>query len=119
VIQRIQNGQERGKMHSIIVVAEGVCSGEDLKNEIKAKAGLNTNVIVLGYLQRGGHPTAYDRMMASRMGARAVDLLLDGEKGLMVGWKKGQLVNPSFAEAAIEKHEINLEDYSLARSISI
>jgi 6-phosphofructokinase 1 len=119
VMNRIRNGQERGKMHSIIVVAEGVCSGDELKKEIKETLNLDTNVIVLGYLQRGGSPTAYDRMMASRMGGKAVDLLVDGEKGVMVGWKKGQLVHPSFGEAVKEKHAINLDDYNLARSISI
>ncbi|MBM4761858.1 6-phosphofructokinase [Bacillus sp. B15-48] len=119
VLNRIRQGQERGKMHSIIVVAEGVCSGEELKKEIKEQANLDTNVVVLGYLQRGGSPTAYDRMMASRMGGKAVDLLIAGEKGLMVGWKKSQLVHPSFVQASKEKHKINLDDYSLARSISI
>jgi 6-phosphofructokinase 1 len=119
VLNRIRHGQERGKMHNIIVVAEGVCSGEELNNEIKEKSNLNSNVIVLGYLQRGGSPTAYDRMMASRMGGKAVDLLMDGEKGVMVGWKNGRLVHPSFEEAAKEKHAINLDDYSLARSLSI
>jgi len=119
VMTRIKNGQERGKMHHIIVVAEGVCSGEELKKEIKDKLNLDTNVIVLGYLQRGGSPTAYDRMMASRMGGKAVDLLLDGEKGVMVGWKKGQLVHETFEDSAKEKHAINLDDYNLARSLSI
>ncbi|MGM0903757.1 MAG: 6-phosphofructokinase [Bacillota bacterium] len=119
VMNRIRNGQERGKMHNIIVVAEGVCSGEELKKEVKEKLKLDTNVIVLGYLQRGGSPTAYDRMMASRMGGNAVDLLIHGEKGVMVGWKKGQLVHPTFEEAAREKHAINLDDYNLARSLSI
>jgi len=119
VMNRIRHGQERGKMHSIIVVAEGVCSGDELKAEIKERLNLDTNVIVLGYLQRGGSPTAYDRMMASRMGGKAVDLLIEGEKGVMVGWKQGQLVHPAFAEAAKEKHAINLDDYDLARSISI
>ncbi|AGK52065.1 6-phosphofructokinase [Bacillus sp. 1NLA3E] len=119
VMNRIIHGQERGKMHSIIVLAEGVCSGKDLKNEIKKRFDLNTNVIVLGYLQRGGSPTVYDRMMASRMGAYAVDLLIRGKNGEMVGWKNGRLVNMLFEDALKDKHSINLSDYYLARSISI
>ncbi|MEC1720642.1 6-phosphofructokinase [Schinkia azotoformans] len=119
IIIRIQQGQKRGKMHSIIVVAEGVCSGEDLKTIIKEKFNLETRVIVLGHLQRGGSPTAYDRMMASRMGAKAVDMLVDGEKGVMVGWRKCQLVHVPFDKAYEDKHKVNMADFYLARSLSI
>jgi 6-phosphofructokinase 1 len=119
VMIRIQDGQDRGKMHSIIVVAEGVCSGEDLRIAMKEKFDLDTKVIVLGHLQRGGSPTAYDRMMASRMGAKAVDLLIKGEKGAMIGWKNCQLVHVPFEIAGKDNHTINISDYHLARSLSI
>jgi len=119
IISRIQKGYERGKKHSIIVVAEGVCKAEDLKQVIKEKIGIETRVSVLGYLQRGGAPTVYDRIMASRMGTKAVDLLVEGEKGVMVGWKNGRLVRSSFEEAAKDKHTIDMSIYHLARSLSI
>ncbi|MGC4377621.1 6-phosphofructokinase [Fictibacillus sp. Mic-4] len=119
IVDRIEQGHQRGKMHSIIVVAEGVCKAEDISQLIKTKTGLETRVIVLGYLQRGGSPTAHDRMMGSQMGAKAVDLLVEGEKGVMVGWKKGQLIHLPFAEAAKDKHRVDMSVYHLARSLSI
>lgn len=119
IITRIHQGQKRGKMHSIIVVAEGVCSGEDLKNQIKSNFNLDSRVIVLGHLQRGGSPTAYDRMMASRMGAKAVDLLIEGKKGVMVGWNNCQLIEVPFNTAKGERHKVDMSDFYLARSLSI
>ncbi|WP_078430572.1 6-phosphofructokinase [Alkalihalobacterium alkalinitrilicum] len=119
VLTRIKRGQERGKMHSIIVLAEGVCSGEELQKSLNEELQLESRVVVLGLLQRGGSPTAYDRMMASRMGAKAVDLLIDGKKGVMVGWKNCQLTYTSFEKAAEEKHSVSMSDYNLARSLSI
>ncbi|WP_028401541.1 6-phosphofructokinase [Ectobacillus panaciterrae] len=119
VIERIQKGHKRGKMHSIIVVAEGVCKGTDVGQLIEEKTGFDTRVTVLGHLQRGGSPTAYDRMVGSQMGAKAVDLLVEGAKGIMVGWKNGQLIHAPFEEAAKDKHAIDLSVYHLARSLSI
>ncbi len=119
VIERIQQGQKRGKTHSIIIVAEGVCKGAEIGRLIEEKTGFDTRVTVLGHLQRGGSPTAYDRMVGSQMGAKAVDLLIGGEKGVMVGWKGGQLTHVSFEEAAQDKHTIDLSVYHLARSLSI
>jgi len=119
IVKRIQQGQERGKMHSIIVVAEGVCKGSDISVMIKEKTGLETRVIVLGYLQRGGSPTSYDRMMGSQMGAEAVDLLIEGKKGIMVGLKNNQLIHVPFEDASKDKHTIDMSVYNLAKSLSI
>ena len=118
VIQRIERGNIRGKKHSIIVVAEGVCSGMEVAKMLEERAGLEIRVTVLGHLQRGGSPSAYDRMMASQMGAKAVDLLIEGEKGVMVGLKCGKLVHTPF-DSAVEKHQVDLSVYHLARSLSI
>lgn len=119
VIQRLEQGNKRGKKHSIIVVAEGVCSGSDIARTIEERTGLETRVTVLGHLQRGGSPSAHDRMMASQMGAKAVDLLIEGEKGVMVGLKYGKLIHAPFNDAAKDKHQIDLSLYHLARSLSI
>ncbi len=119
VIQRLEQGNKRGKKHSIIVVAEGVCSGSDIARTIEERTGLETRVTVLGHLQRGGSPSAHDRMMASQMGAKAVDLLIEGEKGVMVGLKYGKLIHAPFDDAAKDKHQIDLTLYHLARSLSI
>lgn len=92
IVCRIQDGRKRGKMHSMIVVAEGVCQGTDIKDMIAQKLDLETKVVVLGHLQRGGSPTAFDRMVAGKMGAAAVDSLVEGKKGIMMGWNMRQLV---------------------------
>ncbi|KUK36538.1 MAG: 6-phosphofructokinase, partial [Thermacetogenium phaeum] len=78
VIFKLQRGINRGKLHSIIIVAEGAASGLAIGEEIKKRMGQETRVTILGHLQRGGTPTALDRMLASCMGAKAVDLLLEG-----------------------------------------
>ncbi|MEW9669338.1 6-phosphofructokinase [Ammoniphilus sp. 3BR4] len=118
-IGRLERSNKRGKRHSIIVVAEGVCRGQDIADIIMEKTGLETRVTVLGHLQRGGSPSAYDRMMASQMGAKAVDLLLEGEIGVMVGFKRGQLIHTPFQEAAKDKHTIDMSVHHLAKSLSI
>jgi 6-phosphofructokinase 1 len=119
MISRIQSGQARGKTHTIIVLAEGVCKADELNEKIKERLNYEASTMVLGYLQRGGSPTAYDRMMASKMGAKAVDLLINGVKGNMIGWKNGQLVHLPFEIAEEDHHKIDMEDYYLARSLSI
>lgn len=119
VIERLEHGNKRGKKHSIIVVAEGVKSGSEVAREIEQRLGIETRVTVLGHLQRGGSPSAYDRMMASQMGALAVDLIIQGEKGVMVGLKNGKMCHAPFTEAAVDKHRIDLSVYHLARSLSI
>ncbi|MCQ6281841.1 6-phosphofructokinase [Bacillus sp. EB600] len=121
VIDRIKQGYQRGKTHSIIVVAEGVGVGVGIQmgKEIQEKTGFDTKVTILGHIQRGGSPSAYDRMMSSQMGAKAVDILTEGEKGVMVGLKNGQLIHTPFDQAAKDKHKIDLSIYDLARSLSI
>ncbi len=74
IIGRLKRGQERGKKHSIIVVAEGAGSGFEFGKKIQEATNLETRVTVLGHIQRGGSPTGFDRVLASRLGAKAVDL---------------------------------------------
>ncbi|MBS4216185.1 MULTISPECIES: 6-phosphofructokinase [Neobacillus] len=119
VIDRIKQGHQRGKRHSIIVVAEGVGKGLQMGKEIQEKTGFETKVTILGHIQRGGSPSAYDRMMSSQMGALAVDLLMEGKKGVMVGVKSGQLTFTTFVEVEKGRHTIDLSIYELARSLSI
>ena len=92
VALRVKRGMERGKRHSLIIVAEGVGSGFDVGREIQKRTGYDTRVTVLGHIQRGGAPTAADAMLASRMGAKAAELLLEGKGGLFVGEVNNELV---------------------------
>jgi len=119
IVERLQRGHQRGKKHSIILVAEGVGSGVDIAREIAARTGFETRVTVLGHIQRGGSPTAFDRVLASRMGAMAVDLLLQGRSGRMVAIRNNRLVDLDIAEALAQPHTVDLSMYHLARILSI
>jgi 6-phosphofructokinase 1 len=92
----------RGKTHCIIVVAEGWKPGiKDLEaflNSQKAELGFEVRTIVLGHIQRGGSPSAYDRILATRLGAAAVEALSEGESGMMIGWVGDKFAHTPLAE---------------------
>lgn len=119
IIDRLNRGHERGKRHSIIILAEGVGSGIELGDRIYKEAGVETRVTVLGHIQRGGSPTAADRVLASRLAAKAVDTLLAEVSGGMVGLLNNQLVHHLIEDVLTEKHMINLEMYQLSKELSI
>jgi len=119
ILERLRSGHRRGKKHSIIIVAEGVGQASQFADVIKAETGWETRVTVLGHIQRGGSPTAFDRMLASRLGAAAVDLLLEGKADRMVGIKNNTIVDVDIDEALDQKHQLDLSIYQLARSLSI
>ncbi|QDP40844.1 6-phosphofructokinase [Radiobacillus deserti] len=119
VIDRLKKGHERGKKHSIIVLAEGVGSGFDYGKRIKEATNLETRVTILGHIQRGGSPTGNDRVLASRLGAKAVDLLLEGKAGRMVGIQNNKLVDHDIIEILQEPHTIDEEMYRLSKELSI
>ncbi|MGI6606649.1 MAG: 6-phosphofructokinase [Peptococcia bacterium] len=119
VVKNIKRGNRRGKKHSIIVVAEGAADAMELTKEINEKSGLETRLSILGYIQRGGTPSAKDRLLASRMGAEAVNLLLRGERKKMVALD-GELIRSFDIDWAINQSKsINLDDYRLAGILSI
>lgn len=119
IFERLKRGHERGKKHSIIVCAEGAASAVEIGKLIKEKMNIETRVTVLGHIQRGGSPTAADRVLASRFGAYAVELLLKGESGKMVGIKNNQLVSYDLGEILNQKHTIDREMYQLSKELSI
>ncbi len=119
IAARLKSGHERGKKHSIIIVAEGVCSGNEFGKKIKDATDLDTRVSVLGHIQRGGSPTAADRVLASRLGAFAVELLLQGKGGRAVGIEKNELVDHDIIEILTRKHTVNQSMYNLSKELSI
>ncbi|GMB07356.1 6-phosphofructokinase [Thermolongibacillus altinsuensis] len=119
IINRLKRGHERGKKHSIIIVAEGVGSGVEFGKRIEEATGFETRVTVLGHVQRGGSPTAFDRVLASRLGARAVELLLEGKGGRCVGIQNNKLVDHDIIEALAQKHTIDQKMYQLSKELSI
>lgn len=119
VVARLNKGQERGKKHSVIVVAEGVMSGTEFAEKLKEATDMETRVSVLGHIQRGGSPTAADRVLASRLGARAVELLMDGKGGRAVGIEANKLVDYDIIEALAMKHQVDIDIYRLSKELSI
>lgn len=93
LLEQIDDGISKGKRHAMVTICEHVTDVNALAKEIEAHTGLETRATILGHIQRGGSPTARDRILASRMGAFAVDLLLQGFGGRCVGLQQNQLVH--------------------------
>ncbi|ABZ82703.1 6-phosphofructokinase [Heliomicrobium modesticaldum Ice1] len=119
VCARLLRGHDRGKLHSIILVAEGAGSAVEIGKRIEEKTGLETRVTILGHIQRGGNPTATDRIWASRMGAQAVEALLRGQSNIMLGVRKGELVEENLDKALTERNGLDEPLYRLAGVLSI
>jgi len=119
MVDRLRKGQERGKKHSIIVVAEGVANGNEVAKQLHEAAGIETRVTVLGHIQRGGSLTAQDRVLGSRFGGRAVELLLEGKGGRAIGIRKNEIVDYDIMEILGEPHHINADMYRLSKELSI
>ncbi|NMB34797.1 MAG: 6-phosphofructokinase [Firmicutes bacterium] len=119
VCNRLLRGIKRGKRHSIILVAEGAASAAQVGEEIKNLLQMEVRVIILGHLQRGGTPTAFDRILASRMGGKAVDLLLEDIGGRALGFWKGEIGGRPYEEVFNSKKEFLWDDYELAGILAI
>ena len=120
--QKISNQadtQKRGKRHSIIVLAEGVGNAQDLGKEVIKETGADLRVTVLGHVQRGGSPTAFDRILASRMGVRAVELLLDGKAARVVGIRDNKIIDMDIHEALSMTKEFDKDTYEMVKILSI
>lgn len=118
VVLNIKRGKIRGKRHSIIIVAEGAANSVDITKQIEKMTGMETRLTILGHLQRGGSPTAQDRILASRMGAEAVELLLRGERNKMIASEGDKIIDVDIIWALQQKKETNYEDYKLAGILS-
>lgn len=119
VIARIVNTQKTGKKHFIIVVAEGVGGVEDLAKYIEQRLGIETRTTVLGHVQRGGSPTLRDRVVASVMGTKAVELLDKNIGNRVVVMQNGQIVDLDINEALDMERVFDEDLYKVAMSISI
>lgn len=119
VIQRMMFTQKTGKKHFIIIVAEGVGGTEELAKKIEAATGIETRATILGHVQRGGSPTLRDRVMASRMGFHAVELLDKGIGNRVVAFRESKVVDFDITEALDMKRVFDKDLYEMALRISI
>ncbi len=99
VARRISDGYRRGKQHAIIIVAEGAGKASYISFELQERLARDVRMVVLGHVQRGGSPSAYDRIVASRLGLKATELLFEGTHGVMVG-----IVANKFKTSSLEKN---------------
>lgn len=119
VVDRLFKAKERGKKHSIIVIAEGVLSGVEFAKLVQSRTGFETRASVLGHIQRGGSPTVFDRVLASRLGGYAVELLMQGITGHMAGIQSNRLIHEDFGVALANPHRIDPVMVQLAKEISL
>lgn len=104
-----------GRDNSLIMVAEGVGRAQDIADRIKDRIGFETRIMVLGHYQRGGSPTLFDRLLAARLGVAAVEALVNGERGRMLGLSCGKMVTTDLAEVlAAGLRPIDASIYGLA-----
>jgi len=117
IANKIRNHRE-GKRHTLIVVAEGAAKASDVASSIKLLVGHEVKISVLGHIQRGGYPSALDRLLAAEFGKKAVDLLLDGESDCMTAVQGSAIKSCSLEFVINNKKEISKELYDLAHILS-
>ena len=115
LIDRIIENRKRGKKHHIIINAEGIGHSVSMAKRIEAATGIETRATILGYMQRGGAPTCKDRVYASIMGAKAVELLLAGKSNRLVAYKNGEFVDFDIQEALAMKKDISEDQFRICK----
>jgi 6-phosphofructokinase 1 len=118
ICRRLRNSIARRKRHSIIILAEGAGDAPAVSAEIRRRTGYDLRVITLGHIQRGGTPTAQDRVLASMLGYRAVELLIQGTHGKLVGWENGKISEVDLGKAADSRKPLNKESFEIAEVLS-
>ena len=120
VAEKVESAYKRGKTHSIVVVSEGasVKTTELSKALDEMKVGFTTRVTILGHIQRGGRPSAFDRLLATRLGVKAVDRLLAGETDVMVGLRGRNIESVPLADVVSKQRPANLEYYEMAKMLA-
>ena len=118
LINNIIESRKMGKKHHIIINAEGIGHSQAMATRIEAATGIETRATILGHMQRGGSPTCKDRVYASMMGAMAVDLLLEGKKSRVVGYRHGDFVDFDINEALAMEKSVTPYMWEVCESLS-
>ncbi|MDK2799732.1 MAG: 6-phosphofructokinase 1 [Clostridiales bacterium] len=119
IVKPIIEGKHRGKKHDIVIVAEGVGGAVEMAQKIQEETGIESRATVLGHIQRGGSPTVMDRVIASQMGAKAVELLKDGIGNRVIAMKNNKIVDFDIIEALDMTKTINEDMLELAKILSM
>jgi len=119
VARRLTVNKKAGKKSAIVMLAEGACPIDQVISELKARTDLSVKSTVLGYIQRGGVPTMADRVLASRLADRAVQLLAEGVGGRVVGIRNNQIIDENVTEALAMPRRVDEQLYKLAGILSL
>lgn len=119
VLDVIKRGKERGKKHYIVIVAEGIGGVVEIAKKIEDATGIESRATILGHIQRGGSPTVRDRVVASRMGAYAVELLLDGKSNRIVRMLDGKISDVGIEEGLQMKKSVSADLVRITKQLAI
>jgi len=119
VLRPILESKQRGKKHAIVIVAEGIGGVIEMAKEIEEKTGIESRATILGHVQRGGSPSVRDRVTASQMGGRAVELLLEGKQNRIVCMQDSKVIDIDIEEGLAMKKTLPEELVSLAKKLSV
>lgn len=119
VLTPILEGKARGKKHSIVIVAEGIGGVMDMAKRIEKETGIESRATILGHVQRGGSPSVRDRVIASQMGCKSVELLLEGKANRIVCMRDSKVVDVDITEGLEMKKTISPELIALAKKLSV
>ncbi len=111
--RRLMDNKLRGRLTSMVIIAEGAGHAEDFANYVREHSDVEIKAVVLSYIQRGGDPSAFDRILATRMGVRAVDLLNEGRGGLAVGIRDNKMIEVTLQEAVEKVDRFDSELYGM------
>lgn len=119
VIKQILSNRSSGKKHNLVIVAEGVGGAEEFAKRIESVTGIETRATILGHLQRGGTPTAVDRMHASMMGHLAVELVKEEKYNRVIAYKDGKYTDIDIAEALSMEKSVDTRMYDIVKLLAI
>ena len=114
----ILEGKNKGKKHNLIILAEGVGGASELATYVEETTGLIARATILGHIQRGGNPSVFDTVLASRMGAKAIELLLEGKTSRVVGSKENKIIDMDIDEALALPRTFDKELYEIGNILS-
>jgi 6-phosphofructokinase 1 len=115
ICRGIEKAYDKGKYHALIIVAEGAGRASQISYEIKSRLNRSVRMVVLGHIQRGGAPTAFDRILATRITHHATELLLGGESGVMVGIVSNRFKTSSLQKKGTVNQQIVRRNWELAQ----
>lgn len=118
IVDKMRSGKIRGRNHHVIIIAEGTGNSEEVAKKINEMTGIETRLTILGHIQRGGSPTALDRVMATRMGNHAVEIILEGKENRVVCFSGNKITDFDIEEGLSMTKDLDENLYSTSKTIS-